>query len=306
MRVSVFMQEHSDLGEAVEGIVALEAAGVRRVWIWNIFGLDAMVLAAVAGGRTERIEIGTAIVPTYPRHPYAMMQEALSVQAACGGRFTLGVGTSHEPVVATMFGIPFERPVRHIREYVTVCRQLARGPASFGGELYKVNVPLLVKGATGGLDVMVSALSPQMLRVGGEVSDGVITWLAGPAYIGGTAVPAVAAGAARADRPPPPVVAVIPVVVTDDVAAARETAARELAMYGALPFYRRLLDAEGAAQPEDVAVIGSEDAVADTIAEFDAAGTAEVAAWPLPVGDDPVANVRRTVECLVRWDRDMA
>ncbi len=302
MRVSVFMQEHSDLGQAVGEIAALEAAGVRRVWVWNVFGLDAMVLAAVAGGATSRIEIGTAVVPTYPRHPHAMMQEALTVQAACGGRFTLGVGTSHEPVISAMFGIPFERPIRHIREYVTVCRALARGPAAYQGELYNVTAPLLVKGATGGLDVMISALSPQMLRVGGEVSDGVITWLADAAYTRDTAVPAVAEGAARADRPAPPVVTTIPVAVTEDLAAGREVAARELAVYATLPFYRRVLDASGARRPEDVAIVGPEAAVAEAVAEFAAAGTAELAVWPLSVGDDPEASRRRAVECIVGLD----
>lgn len=299
MRTSIFMGERGNLAETVQEIVDLEAAGVERAWLWNIFGLDAMVVAAVAAARTTRISLGTAVIPTWPRHPYAMMQEALSVQAACEGRFTLGIGTSHIPVMSGMLGVRFERPIHHIREYVTVCRQLAAGSASFAGDSYNVHAPLSVEAATGSLDVMISALNPQMLRLGGEVADGVITWLANAEYTRDVVIPAVTEGAERAGRPTPPVITNLPVAVTDDVEGAKAAATAEFSIYPGLPFYRRMLDASSADGPADVALIGSEAAVAEGVAELAAAGSAELAAWPFCVGDS-AGSRERTLDCLAK------
>ena len=161
----------------------LEAAGFHALWMANIFGLDAITSLAIVGRETQRIELGTAVVPTYPRHPAAIAQQALTTQAACGGRFTLGIGLSHKLVIEDMFGLSYAKPASHMREYMSVLGPLARGEAaSFQGDEYRVNAALDVPG-TSPLPILIAALGDRMLQLAGSTADGTILWMTGPATI---------------------------------------------------------------------------------------------------------------------------
>jgi F420-dependent oxidoreductase-like protein len=286
------------LDALVGQIVAAERAGFQSVWIPNIFGADAMTVAALGGRATEKVEIGTAVVPTHSRHPLYLAQQALTTQAACGGRFALGIGPSHQIVIENMLGLSFAHPAQHVEEYARVVADLARtGKTSFAGKVYRVNGSLNVAcGAPPPL--LVGALGPRMRRIAGAVADGTITWMTGRRTLAEQVAPGVRAAAREAGRPEPRVVAGIPVVVTDDPAGAREAASKLFSIYGQLPSYRRMLDAEGAANPGDLAVAGDAAAIEGAIRAFADAGATDFHAAIYPYGADPKGSVRRTQELL--------
>lgn len=240
--------------------------GFASAWLSNIFGIEALTSLAVAGSQVPGIEVGTAVVPTYPRHPAVLAQQALTTALALGpGRLTLGIGLSHQIVIESMYGYSFDKPARHMREYLSVLLPLLRGEnVSVDGSTVSAHIGLSV-GRDGPLPVLLAALAPQMLRLAGTQADGTILWMTGPATVADYIVPAITAAAREAGRPAPRVVCILPVCVTSDPAAARELAAQEFAIYGQLPSYRAMLDKEGAGGPGDVAIVGDEDAVAAQI-----------------------------------------
>ena len=246
-----------ELASMLDSYVAAEREGFDAAWIPNIFGMDAITLAALAGQRTERIELGTAVVPSYSRHPFYMAQQAASTQAATGGRFVLGIGPSHQVVIENMLGLSYEKPARHTREFLSVLKPLLDdGKVSFEGETYRVNASLNVRAEP--CPVIIGALGPVMRRIAGTLADGTITWMTGPKTLAETIVPDVSAHAQKAGRAAPRVVAGFPISLTDDVDGAREQAAKAFAMYGTLPSYQAMLAAEGASGPADVAILGDE------------------------------------------------
>jgi len=286
------------LDALVGQVVAAEQAGFHSVWIPNIFATDAMTLAALAGRATAKIEIGTAVVPTHSRHPLYLAQQALTTQAACGGRFALGLGPSHQLVIENMLGLSYAHPARHVEEYARVVMDLVHaGKTSFSGKVYRVNASLNVA-AGAPPPVLLGALGPRMRRIAGAVADGTITWMTGRRTIAEEVGPGVRAAAREAGRPGPRVVAGIPVVATDDPAGAREAAGKLFAIYGQLPSYRRMLDAEGAAGPGDLAVAGDAKAIERAIRAFADAGATDFHAAIFPYGADPKGSVRRTQELL--------
>ena len=252
---------------AVQGTKQAKDDGFASVWFSNIFGADAITLCAIAGREVEGIELGTAVVPTYPRHPHAMAQQAITAHAATGGRFVLGIGLSHQVVIEGMFGMSFDKPARHMREYLDVLLPLLReGKASHTGEHYNVQATLETVGMPpGGPSVMLAGLGPVMLKLAGSLTDGTITWMTGPKTIASHIKPALEEAAVEATRPAPRIVCALPVCVTSDEAAARELASKAFAVYGQLPSYRAMLDREGAAGPADVAIVGTPDQVLDGI-----------------------------------------
>ena len=291
------------IDDVIRQIQRAEEAGFDSAWLPNIFGLDAITTIAVAGRETSRIELGTFVVPTYPRHPVAMAQQALTAAAVAGGRFTLGIGLSHRIVIEGMFGLDYSKPVRHMREYLSVLIPLLEGKqVEFRGEEYRVQAQLTVPGVSRP-SVVVAALGPQMLKLAGRLADGTATWMGGASYLRNTAIPAIRAAAADAGRPAPRVVSGFPVAVTDYPDRARESAARIFAVYGQLPSYRAVLDVEGAAGPADVAIVGSEAEVEARLRELADAGVTDFNASPFPVDGDPGA-VRRTVEFLAAARRE--
>lgn len=280
--------------EQVEQIVAAEADGFDTAWLGQLMGIDALTVLAVAGPRTSRIELGVGVVPTFPRHPYVMAQQALTVQGATDNRLLLGIGVSHEIVIEAMYGLSYAHPARHMREYLSVLRPLiADGRVAFQGEMYRTAANLRVPGA-GPIPVLVAALAPKMLRVAGELADGTALWMTGLKTIETHVVPKITAAANDAGRPAPRIAAGLPVCVTEDVAAGRGAAAKVFQIYGSLPNYRRMLDREGAAGPGDVAVVGDEASVERQLRDFAGAGVTDVIATVYGTGDDREASVART------------
>ncbi len=283
--------------EVVDDARRAEAEGFATAWSVHFSrAYDALTTLAVAGTATTRIELGVAVVPTYPRHPLALAQQAATAQAFCRGRLVLGVGVSHRPVVEGLHGLTYTAPAAHMREYLSVLVPALRGePVRFAGEHYRVDGGFAVPGSAP-VPVLVGALSPRMVRVAGELADGVVTWLAGPRALAATVVPALREGAAG--RPPPRLVASLPVAVTGDVAAARAAAEDAFGRYNGMENYRRLFAREGVASVGDLAVVGSEDEVEQGLRRYADLGVTDL--WPavFPVGPDGEASVRRTRELL--------
>jgi 5,10-methylenetetrahydromethanopterin reductase len=260
--------------------------GFASAWISNIFGLDALTALAVAGSQVPGIELGTAVVPTYPRHPAVLAQQALTTALALDGRLALGIGLSHKVVIEDMYGYSFDKPARYMREYLSVLLPLLDGePAAFDGERLHGHIQLSTP-RVGKMPVLLAALAPQMLRLAGERADGTVLWMTGPATVRDYVVPAITSAAKDAGRPSPRVVCVLPVCVTDDVAASREGANKVFAIYGVLPSYRAMLDKEGADGPGDVAITGDEDTVAAQIMAMADAGVTDFVAGEYARGPD--------------------
>jgi F420-dependent oxidoreductase-like protein len=259
-----------------------EADGFDFFSLPNIFGIDAITALALAGRETHRIELSTGVVPSPPRHPMAMAQQALTAQAATGGRFVLGIGLSHKIVIESMMGLSYERPAAQMREYLEVLMPLAQGkPAAFSGDLYRVNGGLQVAGGTP-LPVVVAALGPKMLAVAGRLADGTATWMTGVKTLGDHTGPSINKAAKEAGRPAPRVIAALPFALTKDAAAARDVANKVFAIYGQLPSYRAMLDREGAANPGDVGIVGDEATLRAGIASLRSAGVTHFLASVYP------------------------
>lgn len=280
MRIGIFsgVSTAGTIDEVVADAQQAQEQGFASYWSSQVFSYDALTLLAVVGRETDTIELGTSVVPTQPRHPAVLAAQALTTQAACGGRLTLGIGLSHQPVIERMYGMSFDKPVRHLREYLEVLMPLVdQQPASFRGETLSVEVAIDVPGASP-VPVLVAALGPQLLRIAGSRTAGTVTWMTGPATIAAHTAPQIRAAADAAGYPEPRIVCGLPVAVTDDVAAARERAAKAYQVYGQLPSYRAMLDREGAAGPEDVAIIGDEETVAARVVALADAGVTDFAA----------------------------
>jgi len=289
MRIGVSLQDPrgpSPMTALREELQRAADQGFASAWMSNIFGVDALTALAVAGNQVPGIEVGTAVVPTYPRHPGALAQQARTVAAAVDGRLVLGIGLSHKIVIEDMFGYDFSRPILHMREYLEVLLPLLDGqPVSFSGTTVRANIGLTTP-APGRVPVVVAALGAQMLRLAGERTDGTVLWMTGPATVRDHVVPVITAAAEEAGRPSPRVVCILPVCVTDDPDGARERAARVFAVYGDLPSYRAMLDREGAAGPSDVAIVGDEDTVGARILALAEIGVTDFVAGEYTRGAD--------------------
>jgi 5,10-methylenetetrahydromethanopterin reductase len=263
--------------------------GFDTFWVSQIFGHDALTVLGIVGREVPGIELGTAVVPTYPRHPMMLAQQALSVQAASGGRLCLGIGLSHRIVVESMWGISFDKPVRHLREYLSVLMPLLAGSSvAFEGEDYQVHGAVSVAGATCPV-VLVAALGAQMLRVAGTLADGTTTWCVGAKTLAELTIPTIRQAAADAGRPQPRIHCTLPVLVTDDVDAARKRAAKVFAIYDQLPSYKTMMDREGVAGPADLAIIGTAAEVHDQVAALADIGVTDFGAGMFPANADEAA-----------------
>ena len=282
-----------------------DEAGFASAWIPQLpQDFDALTAAALMGRVTSRIELGTAVVPLQLRHPIAIGQQALSVQAVCNGRFTLGVGPSHHWIVDDMLGIPYERPARLVQDYLDVFDAMFAGPSPVDVEngRFRIHNPLDVTDVTP-TPVLLAALGPVMLRIAGERSDGTILWMADERAIADHVVPRITKAAAAGGRALPRVVAGIPVGLCrdDEVDAARERANRILGHAEYSPNYQRLLERGDAGDVGDIAAVGSEEAVERRLRSFADAGATDVSVRILPVGkgrEELTESSRRTREFL--------
>jgi 5,10-methylenetetrahydromethanopterin reductase len=272
--------------------------GFSSAWLANIFGLDALTALAVAGRGVGGIEIGTAVVPTYPRHPAVLAQQALTTALALEFRLALGIGLSHKIVIEDMYGYSFDSPATHMREYLSILQPLLDGQqASVQGKTMRANITLSTP-RTGDMPVLLAAMGPQMLKLAGQRTAGTILWMTGPAATRDYIAPTINAAAAEAGRPAPRIVCVLPVCVTDDPDLARRRAARVFEVYGQLPSYRAMLDREGAEGPADVAIVGDEDQVAGQIMALADCGVTDFVAGEFARGEDKT-RTRAVLKALI-------
>lgn len=274
-------------------------AGLRSAWFGQTFSYDSPSLAAIVGREVPGLHVGTSAVPVFGRHPLLLAGQAQTAQAATGGRYHLGLALGTKQLTEAGFGIPYERPIRLLREFLTALRQLVEtGSADFHGELLTATTPLpaTVPGAEPPVPVLVAAMGPQALRVAGELADGILPYLAGPRALAEHIVPAVTAAAEAAGRPAPRIVAFVPGVVTADPEAVRESATEALAFYERFPSYQRVIELSGGTRAADLAVIGNEEAVAAEVRRYREAGATEVVFTTTDLGGE--ADRRRTWKLL--------
>jgi F420-dependent oxidoreductase-like protein len=280
MRIGLGLEMNGTIDDIVARAKGLASTGVASLWSSQIFGWDTLTALAVVGREVPAVTLGTAVVPVHPRHPTMLAAQALTVQAATGGRLALGIGLSHKMVVEGIWGISFDHPARYMEEYLSILMPMLAGEqVSFQGEVLRANTlgPPETTGATAP-PVLVAALGPVMLGIAARQASGTITWMVGFKTLADHIVPTITAAAAKAARPHPEVVVTLPVCVTADPDGARERAGRIFSVYGQLPSYRAMLDREGAAGPPDVAIVGAEEEVAAAIGRFAEAGTTEFSA----------------------------
>lgn len=289
----------SPIDATVDQLARLRDEGFRRVWLTQMpFEPDLLTVLAVVLRDVDDIEVGTGVIPIQNQHPMLLAQRALTLSLIGNGRFVLGLGMTHQAVTEGMWGIPWDKPVRRLREYLDALQPLLTGqPVAAVGETVTARGALQIPGAPAP-DVYIAALGPQLLRLTGRRTAGTVTWMTGPKTLAGHIVPTLRAAAIEAGRPEGAVrvVAALPVSVTDDVGAARAQAAEQFAMYGQLPSYRAMLDREGFAGPEDAAIIGDEAAVAERIRNLSAVGVDEF----VGVVFDASADVRARTRAVLR------
>jgi len=282
-----------------------EEAGLDTVWIPQIPDeFDALTAATLVGDATSRIEIGTAVVPVQPRHPVALAQQVLSVQAVCRGRFSLGLGVSHHWIIDGMMGLPYEGLVTTMRAYLDVLDQALAGPGTVEveNELFRVHQPLDVTDLAA-TPVLLAALGPRMLELCGARTSGTILWMADERAVATHVVPALLRAAQGAGRPMPRVVAGIPVCLCldEDIPVAVERTNRILAEAEVSPNYQKLLEHGDARSVGDILAVGSEATIEKRLRGFAEAGVTDLSVRVVPIGsdrDELIASSRRTREFL--------
>jgi len=271
---------------------AAETAGLDNLWLANIFSFDAISTLGIIGRETSRIGLGTAVTPTYPRHPTAIAQQAMTTQAASRGRFTLGIGLSHKIVIEGMLGLSYAQPAKHMREYLQVLMPLVRGEmCNFDGEQYRVHGVTLDINGGNNMPVVIAALGPAMLKLAAELCDGTNTWMVGPRTMENHIIKSLRDAGLSSPR----VVGGYPVLLTHKPDEARAELGKMLTIYGQLPSYRGMLDREGLRNPEDVAILGDENLLRGEIRRLADIGVTDFNAAVM--SSDPAAYTR-TIEFL--------
>ncbi|GGL66508.1 putative monooxygenase (luciferase-like) [Streptomyces fumigatiscleroticus] len=298
--VTLTSTAHTRIDDTVQLAKEAQEAGLRSVWFGQTFSYDSPALAAIVGREVPGLHVGTAAIPVFGRHPLLVSSQAQTAQAATGGRYHLGLALGTRHLTETGFGIPYERPIARLREFLTALRLLLEtGSADFHGELLTATTPLPASvpgGAEPPVPLLVAAMGPQALRVSGRLADGVLPLLAGPRALAEHIVPVVTAAAEAAGRPAPRIVAFVPGVVTADVGRVRETAAEALAFYEQFPSYQRVIGLSGATRAVDLALVGDEETVAAGIRRYREAGATQVVFTATELGGDE--DRRRTWKLL--------
>ncbi|MEI6136653.1 MAG: LLM class flavin-dependent oxidoreductase [Chloroflexota bacterium] len=296
-----------DAHDFVAQVQRAEAAGVPVAWttIGGAGGADPLTAFAAAAMQTSTIRLGTAIVPTWPRHPVIIAQQALALEQIAPGRLRLGIGPSHEPGMVRNFGVRWEAPLTQLREYLTVIRALAdTGAVDFEGRHVTARAQWP---APGGFEVLASALRPRSFELCGELADGAISWMCPKAYLVEQALPAIALGAERGGRAAPPLIAHVPVAVSTDREAVRAIARRQLGGYQSTPFYLAMFREAGFPQAnegysdellDDLVVSGTEDEVVRRLLSYIEAGCGEVLALPLLELEDRDGSIDRVFRAV--------
>ncbi|MBH5338581.1 TIGR03564 family F420-dependent LLM class oxidoreductase [Streptomyces pactum] len=263
----------------IDRVRAAADAGIEAVWFSQQQHLDALSLVALAGQAVPGVRLGTSVVPIHPRHPITLAAQVRTAQAATGNRLDLGLGLSAKFLVEDSYGVPYARPIRHLREYLTALSTLLHdGEVDFRGETLHARTvlgPTDVPGARPP-SVLVAAMGPQALRATAELADGTLPFLASPKALEDYLVPALTGAARAAGRPAPRVVAAVPALVTARAAELREKARREFAFYEGIPSYRAVLDRGDVERAGDLMVLGDEETVAAELRRHLDAGATEL------------------------------
>ena len=298
-----------DSRAVVARIQELESLGIAAAWLTSGgAGPDALTTFAAAAATTERILLGTSIIPTYPRHPIVAVQQTQVIAQLAPGRFRLGLGPSHKVSIEPMFGIEHHAPLTNLREYIQVVKTLlGEGRVDFDGKQYHGHAAL-PGAAAPDVPVMASALRRRSFRLCGEVADGAISWVCPGQYLRDVGLPAMQEGAARADRPVPPLIAHVPVCVHDNPDEVRDAARQQLSNYPRSPFYQEMFAASGHPEArdgvwsdgmlEDVVFSGSEEDVAGRLRELFEWGATEILAHPVTAGGDSQASMNRNLNLI--------
>lgn len=285
-----------DLSAIEADISRAEADGFDSYWMAQTTLLDAISGLALAASGTSTITVGTAVVPTWTRHPQAMAAAALTAQAATGGRFVLGIGLLHQPVVENFLHMKWQRPIRHMLDYLDVLQPLlADGAVDHTGEVWSYTGNS-ARPTSDPPKVMLAALGEQMLKIAGRRTDGTILWCVGPRTIERQIAPIINGAASDAGRPSPAIVCSLPVWVTDDPEPARRFLAEIFSFYAVLPSYRAMLDIEGVQGIDGIALVGSEQAVTDGLAAVAEAGATDFAAVVMGGNPDELSRTRRVLQ----------
>jgi F420-dependent oxidoreductase-like protein len=298
-----------DGAEVLARIQKLEESGVDAAWLTTGgAGPDGLTILGAVAARTERIQLGTAIVPTWPRHPIVAAQQAQVIESIAPGRFRFGLGPSHAPVISGMFGIEFDAVLSHLEEYVHIVRTLLHdGSIEFDGD--RLSAHASIPDSFPDLPVMASALRKRSFEYCGAKTDGAISWMCPLPYMRDVAVPAVKAGAESAGRPTPPIVAHIPVTVHDNAGEVRAAAREQFAVYARLPFYQSMFELSGYPEAtetgewsdrmvDEIVAYGSDERVSQRINEAFELGASEVLISILTAGPEPEKVWDRTVGLL--------
>lgn len=274
--------------------------GFASFWLAQATTIDAITLIAALGRSVPNIAFGTAVVPTYPRHPTTLAAQAMTAQAMIDGRLTLGIGLSHKPMIEGFYGMSFDKPVRHMREYLSILMPMIdEGKADFEGDILTGRGAITMPQDTAPCPVLVAALGPQMLRLAGARTSGTVLWMVGEKTVKSHITPRISEAAEKAGRPAPRIVASLPVCVTQDEAATRKRADRAFAMYGQLPSYRAMLDREGVASPTDVSILGSEAQVRERLEAMAEAGATEFSAVEFCKTDEEREHTREVLRSFL-------
>ncbi len=308
----------SDTRSTIDYIRHIEDLSIQAVWMTTGPGhagpsinMDALTVLAAAALRTDRILLGTSIVPILPRHPIVVAQQTQVIHELSGGRFRLGVGTGHKQTMNTAIGDPFQSPLEHLREYLRILKALFKdGKVDFEGRFYQAHV-----GTPSPIDVpvMASALGPRSFQLCGAESDGAISWLCSWKYLRDVALPRMEKGAEEAGRPVPPLLAHVPVLADASINQVRQAMREHVATNPRNAEFANMFRAAGFPEVDEgkwsdamidaVAIYGDEDRVIDGLRRLVSIGTSEIVASPIPIGKDTKGSIDRTINVLAKAAR---
>jgi alkanesulfonate monooxygenase SsuD/methylene tetrahydromethanopterin reductase-like flavin-dependent oxidoreductase (luciferase family) len=245
--VSAFISPGKSLDRTLERVALADRLGYDAAYTTHIAGRDSLTTLMAYAATSERIRLGTGVVPIFSRTPATMAQTAATIDEYSGGRMVLGLGVSHRVTVENWHGQKITKPVSQMREYLAGVRAILRGEEPPDSEFFPTKFAFMGYGARADLPIYVAALSPNMIRLAGEMADGVMLWLCCPSYIESTVIPALREGVEASGRSfdDLDVVAAVPVALTADPDAARGSLRQDLIPYASLPFYRAMLEASG-------------------------------------------------------------
>lgn len=296
-----------DAAEFVEQVRQAEAAGIPTAWstIGGAGGADPLTAMAAAVTATRSIAVGTAIIPTWPRHPLALASQALALHQLAPGRLRLGIGPSHKPTMVATYGVEWRTPLRELREYLETLRALFRdGAVEFEGEHVTARARWR---APADVELLASALRPRSFELCGELADGAISWMCPRQYLVDEALPALSRGAEQVGRSVPPLIAHVPVMVHSDRAVVRDLARKQLGFYGRVPFYRAMFERAGFevgetgysdALLDDLVVSGTPEEVRAGLRRYMDEGCGEVLAAPIVDPDDRTGSIARAFDAI--------